>query len=146
MGVIDISHRMILRSLTILGWILTACIGYSIHVLPLTLLGGASGLVVMLVLYYAGVLFSKFMQKRNEAPVEEALGFGDVYISIMAGFLLAFPDVFSALLLAILIGGIISFAFLLTMLARRDYHPLTAIPYAPFIILATIMLMYKQGM
>jgi prepilin signal peptidase PulO-like enzyme (type II secretory pathway) len=145
-AVIDITHRIVLRSLTIIGWILSLGIGYLIHGLPLALLGGASSLILMLLLFYAGVLFSKMMAKRRGEPVDEALGFGDVYISIMAGFLIAFPDIFSALILAILLGGVISLGFLVNMLARKDYKPLTPIPYAPFIILATFILMYKQGM
>ena len=145
-AIIDISHRIVLRSLTFIGWILTFGIGYLIHGLPLTLLGGGSGLIVMLLLFYAGVIFSKIMEKRRGEPVDEALGFGDVYISIMAGFLLAFPGVFSALILAILLGGLTSFIFLISMLVRKDYKPLTPIPYAPFIILATFILLYRQGM
>jgi len=114
------------------------------HGIPLTLLGGASGLIVMLILYFAGVLFSKVMEKRSGEPVDEALGFGDVYISIMAGFILGFPGVFSAILLAILLGGVISLGFLISMLSKKDYQPFTPIPYAPFIILATFVLMYTM--
>jgi leader peptidase (prepilin peptidase)/N-methyltransferase len=142
-AIIDISHRIILRVTTFIGWALAFGLGYLVHGLPLTLLGGASGLIVMLILYFAGVFFSRMMAKRKGEPVDEALGFGDVYISIMAGFILGFPNVFSAILLAILMGGVISLGLLIFMLTRKDYQPFTPIPYAPFIILATLVLMYR---
>lgn len=144
-AVIDITHRIVLRSLTLVGWLITLGVGYFAHGLPLTLLGGATILVLMLLLFYAGVIFSKIMEKQRGEPVDEALGFGDVYISIMAGFLIAFPDAFSALILAILFGGLTSLFFLVRMFVRKDYKPLTPIPYAPFIILAIFVLMYRQG-
>jgi prepilin signal peptidase PulO-like enzyme (type II secretory pathway) len=140
---IDIKERIILRSLTFFGWIFTCLIGFLFHPIALTMLGGVSGLIIMLGLYYAGVLFKKDMEKRKGIEVDDALGFGDVYISIMAGFILAFPNIIYGLLLSILLGGMLSLIYLVGMLVKKEYKPFTPIPYAPFILLATMLILYR---
>lgn len=142
-AVIDIEERSILRSLTIFGWLLTFLIGILSHKLSLTLLGGASGLIIMLGLYYAGVFFKKIMEKQKGIEMDEALGFGDVYIAVMAGFVLAFPNVIYGLLMAILMGGLTSLVYLFYMLVKKEYKPFSPIPYAPFIMLSVILILYR---
>jgi prepilin signal peptidase PulO-like enzyme (type II secretory pathway) len=143
-AVIDIEHRIILRSLTIVGILLSLLAGYLMHGLPITLLGFVSGTGLMGLIYLAGILFSKWMEKKKGEPVEDALGSGDIYVSAIAGLLTAFPGVFSAILMAIVMGGFVSLAFVVYMLIRREYRAFTPIPYAPFIILATVIAMYRM--
>ena len=145
-AIIDISYRYVLMSLSIIGWLLTFATGFFIRGVVPTLLGGATALLLWLLLFFGGVLFSKIMAKMRGEQLDEGLGFGDVYISIMAGFLIGFSmDVLSVLIFAILLGGGTSLLFLIYKVVRKNYQVFTFIPYAPFIILATIILMYKQG-
>ena len=141
--IIDIEHRIVLRILTLIGLAAALIAGSQMHGLTLALLGCAAGLFLMILIYIAGIFFSKWMSRRRGEEVDEALGAGDVYISAITGLLMSFPAVFSALLLAIILGGMVSLVFVVFMLIRKEYKSFVPIPYTPFIILATIFLMYR---
>jgi leader peptidase (prepilin peptidase) / N-methyltransferase len=141
-AIIDIEHRIILRSLTLFGLLLCLLAGFLINGLPLTLLGSGSGLVVMLLIYLAGVGFSKWMERKRGEPMDEALGKGDIYISTLAGLLASFPGIFSTLLTAIVLGGLGSLVVVIYMVLKKEYKAFTPIPYAPFIIFATLLALY----
>jgi len=46
------------------------------------------------------------------------------------------------LLFAVLAGGLISLFIILGMLIAKKYRAFTAIPYAPFLILGTVYILY----
>ncbi|MCE1255316.1 MAG: prepilin peptidase [Anaerolineae bacterium] len=141
--IIDIEHRIVLRLLTVIGLGLALIAGVQMRGLTLSLLGCASGLFLMILIFLAGIIFSKWMEKRRGEEVDEALGAGDVYISAITGLIMGFPGVFSALLLAIVLGGLVSLIYVIKMVIRHNYQSLIPIPYTPFIILATVFLMYR---
>jgi leader peptidase (prepilin peptidase)/N-methyltransferase len=141
--VIDLEHRLILHPVTAAGVILCGVIGALRHgVLP-TVIGGAVGFLLMLVLYLLGELFTRWLSRRREEPVEEvALGFGDVNLAGVIGLLLGWPGIVPGLILAILLGGLGSIVYLIWMWARRKYQALSAIPYGPFLVLSAVILLY----
>jgi len=142
--VIDVEHKLILNSISICGFFLALIIGYNIHGFSTTLFGGASGFLIMLALYYLGELFIKVLNKSkpdDRKITEVALGFGDVNLSGIIGLLLGWPGVAAGLLLAILLGGIISAGLILLSLIKKSYQPLVAIPYAPFLIISAYILL-----
>ena len=97
----------------------------------------------MLLLYYLGVLFNKIMGKIRGQEIEEvALGFGDVYVSAFLGLLTGWPAIIVVLLMAILAGGVFSLFYILIMSIRRKYRSFSAIPYAPFLIIAAVVVFY----
>lgn len=99
----------------------------------------------MYALYLLGILFSRWVSKRRGEEIEEiALGFGDVSLSLVVGILLGWPRISLVLFFAILIGGLFSGLFLLISVLRKRYEAFTAIPYAPFIIIATIIVIYAS--
>ena len=141
---IDLEHRVIVRSLSLVGLLLGFAEGWRLHGTLSTLEGGAAGLAIMLILYWLGRLFSRAMAKRHGQPVdEEALGFGDVHIATIIGLVLGWPGIVAGLLVGILIGGLISGLFLLGMLVLRRYRPMTALPYAPFLLAAALILLLR---
>ena len=71
-----------------------------------------------------------------------ALGFGDVNLSGILGLLLGWPAITVGLLFAVLAGGLISLFIILGMLVTKKYKAFTAIPYAPFLILSALFLLY----
>lgn len=143
-AVIDIEHRLVLGSLTMAGMIIGCFVGVFLHGLVSTLIGGVSGAMIMWILYQAGRLFSRWVAARQGSSIdEEALGFGDVYIAGIIGLVLGWPGITVGLLLAIITGGLVSGAFLLGMLISRKYRPFSALPYAPFLLAATILLIYR---
>jgi leader peptidase (prepilin peptidase) / N-methyltransferase len=143
-AVIDLEHRLVLLSVILPGIGIGLVAGWFLHGFVPTLLGGIAGTTIMYGLYWFGRLFSRYMAKRRGEEVdEEALGFGDVYVSLILGLILGWPGIIAGLFLGILIGGVISAIFLLVMVLQKRYQPLTALPYAPFLIAAALLLLFR---
>ncbi len=143
MIVTDIEFRVILEQVSVAGYILAFLGGWFLHGLNKTILGGISGFLLFLALYYFGRLFARRLSRNREEPVdEEALGFGDVHLAGVVGFLTGFPFNLTAMLLAIILGGIVSMIFILVTLVRKNYQAFMAIPYGPFIIIGGIAALY----
>ena len=141
--VIDLEHRLILRPLSLAGLILAALAGIYVRGWQSTLIGGAAGFAIMFLFYLFGLLFTRWRARRlGKADSEEALGSGDVTLGTILGLLLGWPGICLGLLLGILVGGAGSLVVILWMLARRNYQAFTAIPYAPFLILSAVFLLF----
>ena len=147
---IDLEHRLILHPTSIVGALLGLGIGIFVNGLVPTLLGGLGGLVIMLVLYYLGVLFSKLRARRlkatgQEADDEEALGAGDVILACVLGFILGWPLIWFGLLLGILLGGIIGIILMLVFILSGRYGRnalMVFIPYGPFFVLSAFFILF----
>lgn len=141
--IIDVEHRAILHQVSVVGVILAIPFGLWLNGWLDTLIGAAVGFGVMLALYYFGILFNRFMSRARGQEIEEvALGFGDVTLSGILGIALGSPRIIVCLFFAILIGGLSSGIYILVSLALKRYRAFTAIPYAPFLILAAVVLIY----
>ncbi len=140
--VIDLEHRLILHPVSIAGALLGLWVGTTIYGLSTTLIGGAVGFGAMLILYLLGEVFARYMSKRRGEIIEDALGYGDVNLAGVVGLLLGWPLVIFGLLFAILLGGVFSLLFVIFMLMRKKYQAFAAIPYAPFLVLSVIYVLY----
>ena len=141
--VIDLEHRLILHPVSLVGALLALGIGIFLHGIVTTLIGGAVGFGVMLVFYFVGELYVRYMSKKRGINTDEvALGFGDVNLSGILGLLLGWPLISAGLLFAVLAGGLISLFIIVGMLIAKKYRAFTAIPYAPFLILSALYLLY----
>ncbi len=142
--IIDIEHRLVLHPVSYFGVGLGLLVGMQLRGISMTLIGGFAGFAMMFSLYYLGVLFARWMSKRRETVIEEgdALGFGDVNLAGILGLILGWPLISMGILTAILAGGLASLILILGMLALKRYEAFTAIPYAPFLILGAILLLY----
>ena len=142
--VIDIEHRLILFPVSIAGMVLGAALGIVLHGILATIIGGLAGFAIMYFLYYMGALFAKWMAKRRGQTIDEpALGFGDVMLSGVIGFVLGWPGIAAGLILGILFGGAFSLVVIVSHLVKKTYSPFMAIPYGPFLILGTMVLLYR---
>lgn len=138
--VIDVEHRLIL-----LAVILPACLVALLRSLfappPAwqdALLGGGLGFLLFFVMYLGGLGFSRLM--RTDAV---AFGFGDVMLGTLSGMLLGWRLILLALILAIFLGAAGSLLYLLgRLISRRRYSLFTALPYGPYIVLATVLIMF----
>ena len=149
--VIDLEHRLVLHPISLVGAVIGLGIGIYLHShhttvmagLLNTLIGGAFGFGVMLVLYFIGEWYVRRMsQKRNLSPDEVALGFGDVNLAGILGLLLGWPAISGGLLFAVFAAGLVSLGIVVGMLISKKYKAFTTIPYAPFLILSAIYLLY----
>jgi leader peptidase (prepilin peptidase)/N-methyltransferase len=141
--VIDLEHRLILHPVSLVGALLALGTGIYLHGIVATLIGGAVGFGIMLAFYFVGELYVRYMSKKRGISTDEvALGFGDVNLSGILGLLLGWPLISAGLLFAVLAGGLISLFIILGMLIAKKYKAFTAIPYAPFLILSALYLLY----
>lgn len=141
--IIDLERKEVLLNLSLVGAALGLLIGTIYHGLVITLIGGLAGALIMLALYWLGILFVKIMSRVKHQQIDEvALGMGDVYVSLIIGLFLGWPVILFGLLAAILAGGLISGLIILFTSLRKTYTPFAAIPYTPFLILTTYVLLY----
>lgn len=148
--VIDIEHHLILHPVSIAGAVLGLGIGIWMHGFISTILGGILGFLIMLVLYYLGIILFKKIRKPSDEDKqtsdghseEEALGFGDVNLSGVVGLLLGWPGIVAGITLTIFLAGGFSALYLITMLIKKKYHAYMAIPYGPFIVLGAAILLF----
>jgi leader peptidase (prepilin peptidase)/N-methyltransferase len=156
--VIDLEHRLILHPTSLAGAVLGLIVGTTIHSRAdglllgagMSLLGGLFGFGVMFLLYQLGTLAARYrarrMQAAGQAPDdEEALGGGDVYLAGVLGLMLGWPFIVRALVLGVLLGGLISFLFILLLLIRRRYTNdalMTFIPYGPYFIIGAFYVLF----
>jgi leader peptidase (prepilin peptidase)/N-methyltransferase len=148
--VIDFEHHLILHQVSLFGALMGLGIGLYLHSrdsilygITTTLLGGAVGFGIMLVFYLVGEWYIRYMStKRGMFTEEVALGFGDVNLSGILGLLLGWPAITTGLLFAVLAGGLVSLFLIVRMLLTKKYKAFTAVPYAPFLILSVLYLLY----
>jgi len=145
--VIDLEHRLILRPLSLAGLILAALAGIYVRGWQSTLIGGMAGFGIMFVFYLFGRLFTRWRLRRlgKVNDNEEALGSGDVTLATILGLLLGWPLIWFGLLLGILFSGAIGLIIILVLLLTRRYKTQALnvfIPYGPFFILSTFLLIY----
>jgi leader peptidase (prepilin peptidase)/N-methyltransferase len=150
--VIDLEHRLILFPTSVVGAGLGLIVGTYIHSrinhslvvgVEKSLLGGLFGFGVLFVLYQFGTLVARFRARKMQAAgqaddEEEALGGGDVYLAGVLGLMLGWPFIWDAILLGVLLGGLISFLFIIALVVRRRYSSdllMTFIPYGPYFII-----------
>jgi leader peptidase (prepilin peptidase)/N-methyltransferase len=148
--VTDLEHRLILHPVSLFGAGLGLITGLFLRAgnffsrgLISTLIGGAAGFGIMLVLYFLGEAYVRYMARRKGMETDEvALGFGDVNLSGVLGLMLGWPAITAGLFFAVMGGGLISLFIVVGMLITKKYKAFTAIPYAPFLIMSTIYLLY----
>jgi len=144
--VIDVEHRLVLNQVSLVGVGLGLALGFWLHGVKTTLLGGVAGFGIMLGLYLLGaVLMTWLARRRGSTLQEEALGFGDVNLSGVLGLLLGWPGILVGLVFTILLGGLVSLVYLLVMTALGRYRMDMAIPYGPFLVAGAVILLYFRG-
>jgi leader peptidase (prepilin peptidase)/N-methyltransferase len=141
--VIDLEHRLILHPVSIAGAILALVVGSAAYGPLVAIEGGAAGFGIMFAFYYLGELFRRYMSKRRGQELDDALGFGDVNLAGVIGLALGWPLILAGLTFAILAGGAISLLIVISMLIAKKYTAGTAIPYAPFLILGAVIILYR---
>lgn len=141
--VIDIEHRLIMHPVSWAGVGLGLVVGTARSGWMETLIGGAVGYGLMWLLYRLGELTMKGLARLRQRTLDDvALGFGDVNLSGVLGLMLGWPLVLPGLLIAILIGGLVSLFYLIVMLLLGRYKLFTALPYGPFLIAGAFLLLF----
>jgi prepilin signal peptidase PulO-like enzyme (type II secretory pathway) len=145
--VIDIEHRLILFVVIIpasLLAILDAILTPVTHKPDLrdALLGGALGFGVFFLLFLGGILFSYVVAKIQgyELP-EVAFGYGDVMLSLLSGLILGWQPMIIAMFVTVFVGAAGAIIFLTIRGLSGRYDVFTPLPYGPYIVLGTLLLL-----
>ena len=104
------------------------------------LVGAACAGFAFSLVYRGGRLFARTALRHRREPAT-VFGRGDVTLMTMGGFIVGFPNVLVAMALAILLGGSGALVFLLAKSASGGYRRFSAMPYAPFILISTYLVM-----
>ncbi len=145
--VIDLEHRLILNVVMFPAWLIALLFSF-MHPRPqfyrLAILGGVVGFGLLFFIYWMGELFIKVLSRMRGKPINAvAFGFGDVRLGGFIGLILGFPDVFTAILLAILLGGLAGLLYwFVRAVILRNYSLFSAIPYGPFLVLGAMAVMF----
>ncbi len=139
----DLEYRIIMQPVSIAGAGLGLIVGFLRVGIVKTVEGGVVGFGIMWLIYQLGVLLIKLINRLRKQPVNDvALGYGDVYLSGVLGLMLGWPLILYGLVVAVLIGGVVSLIYLLVMLVTRKYQAFAALPYGPFLVLGAVFFIY----
>ena len=146
--VIDLEHKLILNRVIlpalVLGVVLSvvrALFGavpsfFTAYFWPRWLAGSSVGVVAFLS-QIAGAAVAFLIFWLIWLVARQGIGAGDVKLAAFCGLLTAFPGVLLAVLGSFVLGGIVGILLLITKRASRK----TAVPFAPFLVLATFVVM-----
>jgi leader peptidase (prepilin peptidase)/N-methyltransferase len=139
----DMEHRVILVPVTYAGILFGVYFGLNYHTFVGTILGGIAGGGIMLLFYWIGILYIRFVRKTSDPNMYEvALGFGDVTLSLILGLILGWPGILGGLFIGILLGGLVSGGLLIGKFLTKKYAPNDLIlPYAPFLVIGAFLIM-----
>lgn len=146
--VIDIEHHVVLIETSVVGLVMLFVYGWlmnnwTINGLLLTTVGGVAGFLIMLLIYFFGIFFSRGLSKVRKEEIKEAgLGFGDVYACAFLGFFVGWPYVIGMIIIAIIVSGVYSFIYMIVKAIKKDYQVASTIPYTPFLILGALATFY----
>lgn len=144
--VIDVEHKLILFSVIIPAGIVAVIDALVTHygpALPNALIGGAVGFGISFVLYVGGFVFIYISGKlRGHSVNEIAFGYGDVMLFTLSGLILGPESLLFAMYITVVAGAFGAFLFLIgKFLSRTGYSVFTALPYGPYIVFGTVMML-----
>ncbi len=144
--VIDIEHHLILHPVSWAGAGIGLVTGVWLHGWMWTLIGGTAGFGIMLIFYWLGIAYVRYIVRRRGGKLEEgdAFGFGDVNLSGVIGLLLGWPGILAGLFIAILFSGAYMALYVLGALIARRFKAHTALPYGPFLAAGAIYLLFLR--
>jgi hypothetical protein len=143
-AVIDIEHRLVLVETFLFGVVFCLIFGVIMRGVSPTLFGGLGGLLIMLMFFMLGILFSKIVGAlRGRKIGKVAFGFGDVFAGTFLGLLTGWPLIAGAIMIGLLAFAVYSLVYIGYLLITKRYSAFaTALPLAPFLILGTIVVFY----
>lgn len=147
-SVIDLEHKLILFIVTIPSILLAlvaAGIASNVYIPTFrdALYGGALGFGIFFGVYLGGIVFIYILGKiRGQEINTVAFGFGDVMLATLSGMILGLGATVLAIFIAVFLGALGAFGYMIfrAVLGRR-YRMYTALPYGPYIVVGTLILM-----
>ena len=140
-AVIDIEHRRVLPALLLPAALLAILESLTANQLLSALFGGIVGTLLSGFMYLGGQLYRRALQRWRDIQLREVpFGGGDVMLAGLCGLVVGWPLILPTLLLAVFCAGIA--ALLLLATGRVKFR--SALPYAPFLLIGTVLVMRFQ--
>lgn len=147
--VIDIEHFIILTPVIVFSSLFAIAIaiffpeGGENYQTQNYIAGGVLGLVIFLVMYWGGGIFSGLVgAARGEELDEVAFGFGDVMLATLCGLMIGLGPMIFALLITVFVGALGAVIFVIGRMFTSDRYALfTPLPYGPYIVIGTVIMM-----
>jgi len=147
--VIDLEHKLILFTVMIPSYavaILDALVTplqNNEPDLPRALIGGAIGFGVFFLLYLGGYVYLYIVNTLQGRNINEvAFGYGDVLMATLSGLILGPERLFFAMFITVFLGAAGALLWLVSRrLSGSGYSMFTALPYGPYIVAGTIILL-----
>jgi leader peptidase (prepilin peptidase) / N-methyltransferase len=140
MAVIDLEHKLILFAVSIPTVVLGLLDAVSTPFKPdlqSALIGGAIGFGTFFILYLGGMLYAHIRR-----ITEVAFGYGDVILITITGIILGPEALIFAMFITVFLGFLGSLVWIIgRSLSGKGHSLFTALPYGPYIIAATIIMM-----
>jgi leader peptidase (prepilin peptidase)/N-methyltransferase len=139
--VIDVEHRLILFVV-----IIPSCL-FALAVALISpedgkslgeyLVGGAAGFVIFFLMFMGGFVFT--LVSRHQAV---AFGFGDVMLATLSGLILGWRGLIPAIFITVFAGAAGALIYIFgRLLMRQRYRWFTPLPYGPYIVLGTVIVL-----
>jgi len=154
--IIDLEHRLILFVVIVPSVALTLVLnalfpessinGEPRH-LDEYLLGAALGGGVFFVFYLGGGVFADVVAAlRGRSLAEVAFGFGDVMLATLCGLMIGWKAMIFAMFITVFVGAAGAILYMTyRLVAGRRYSMYTALPYGPYIVIGTaVMLLFTE--
>ncbi|NJL94544.1 MAG: prepilin peptidase [Anaerolineae bacterium] len=150
--VIDLEHRLVLF-VTIIPSVIIALVLNALFPditpqgenRPISdyLLGGLLGGGVFFLMFLGGGVFSDVVSAmRGRQLGEVAFGFGDVMLAILCGFMIGWRAMIFAMFITVFAGAAGAILYMGSrLLRRRRYMLYTPLPYGPYIVLGTVIML-----
>jgi len=107
------------------------------------IIGGIVGGSVFFLMYLGGGMFVDVMAAARGRQISEvAFGFGDVMLAILCGIMIGWRSMIFAMFITVFAGAAGAILYMASrLLLRQRYTMYTALPYGPYIVLGTVMMM-----
>ncbi|MCL4248818.1 MAG: A24 family peptidase [Anaerolineae bacterium] len=143
---IDVEHKLILFSVIIPSLVIgliDAIVDPYGPPLENALIGAAVGFGVFFLMYLGGFLFTYVLSKSRGQEINEvAFGYGDVMLITLSGLLLGWQNLLIAMFITVFLGAAGALLYIIfRRLAGSRYSMFTALPYGPYIVIATTMML-----
>lgn len=143
--IIDIDHRLVLFTQTIIPGLLVAAVCAVLFTdaeldTADYFIGAGMSYVIFWIFYMGGKIFSSSINTD-----EVAFGYGDVTLATLCGLMIGWQYMVFAMLITVLAGAAGAIIFITgRLVTRAGYELFTPLPYGPYIVFGTMVMMIGQ--
>jgi prepilin signal peptidase PulO-like enzyme (type II secretory pathway) len=148
---IDVEHRLILFNVVVpaglLAFVMAVLnVGAPVPDWQSSLIGGVLGYFLFWLMYQGGRLFTFVLGRmRGETISAVAFGYGDVMLATVSGLMLGLGPFLIALFITVFLGAFGAIVVIMVnAIGSGRYTALTAIPYGPYILAGTFLMLVFQ--